>query len=196
MQFYKPDYLTKLTLLKPLNPKQERFCKEYLIDFNATQAAIRAGYSKQTAYSIGQRLLKNVEVKRFLESKGKQLATKLEISQERTLREIARMAYSDIRNIYNNDGSVKAVHELDDDTAAAISSVEIDEQVNGKSKVKTRTKKFRFHDKTKAVEMLAKHFHIYQDITPTVVVNNQIDLSKLTADELLALLNLKKKIAA
>ena len=46
-----------------MTPRQEKFCIEYLIDLNATQAAIRAGYSKKTAYSMGQRLLKNVEIK-------------------------------------------------------------------------------------------------------------------------------------
>lgn len=48
--------------MSKLNAKQEMFCKEYIIDLNATQAAIRAGYSERTAYSQGQRLLKNVEV--------------------------------------------------------------------------------------------------------------------------------------
>lgn len=46
-----------------MTPRQEKFCVEYLIDLNATQAAIRAGYSEKTAYSMGQRLLKNVEIK-------------------------------------------------------------------------------------------------------------------------------------
>lgn len=46
-----------------MTPRQEKFCIEYLIDLNATQAAIRAGYSEKTAYSMGQRLLKNVEIK-------------------------------------------------------------------------------------------------------------------------------------
>lgn len=45
-----------------MTPRQEKFCVEYLIDLNATQAAIRAGYSDKTAYSMGQRLLKNVEI--------------------------------------------------------------------------------------------------------------------------------------
>ena len=51
-----------------LTAKQQRFCDEYLIDLNATQAAIRSGYSEKTAYSQGQRMLKNVEVKAYLDS--------------------------------------------------------------------------------------------------------------------------------
>ena len=50
----------------PLTTKQKRFCQEYLIDLNATQAAIRAGYSEKSAYSVGQRMLKNVEVKKYI----------------------------------------------------------------------------------------------------------------------------------
>lgn len=50
-----------------LTPKQKRFCEEYLIDLNATQGAIRAGYSQKTAYSTGQRMLKNVEVQNYIQ---------------------------------------------------------------------------------------------------------------------------------
>lgn len=49
-----------------MTTKQKRFCQEYLIDLNATQAAIRAGYSEKSAYSVGQRILKNVEVKKYI----------------------------------------------------------------------------------------------------------------------------------
>lgn len=52
-----------------LNEKQKRFCDEYLIDLNATQAAIRAGYSEKTAYTIGQKLTKKNEVKAYIEEK-------------------------------------------------------------------------------------------------------------------------------
>ncbi len=57
----------------PLTTKQKRFCTEYLIDLNATQAAIRAGYSEKTAYSMGQRMLKNVEIKKYIDQQLKQL---------------------------------------------------------------------------------------------------------------------------
>ena len=49
-----------------MTTKQKRFCQEYLIDLHATQAAIRAGYSEKSAYSVGQRILKNVEVKKYI----------------------------------------------------------------------------------------------------------------------------------
>lgn len=100
-----------------LAPKQERFVAEYLVDLNATQAAIRAGYSAKTAYSAGQRLLKHVEIqKRVSAGKGKQLA-KAEITAERVIAEIARLCLSDVRKLFNDDGSLKKPKDWDDDTA-------------------------------------------------------------------------------
>lgn len=69
-----------------LTPKQQRFVDEYLLDVNATQAAIRAGYSEKTAYSQGQRLLKNVEVEKFLSERARSASQKVDLSAERVLR--------------------------------------------------------------------------------------------------------------
>jgi phage terminase small subunit len=63
--------------MQKLSAKQEQFCREYLVDLNATQAAIRAGYSPKTAYSMGQRLLKNVEVQAFIQRAKQERAEKL-----------------------------------------------------------------------------------------------------------------------
>lgn len=69
-----------------LTPKQERFVAEYIIDLNATQAAMRAGYSEKTAYSQGQRLLKDVEIQALLSKKIANASEKLDLSAERVLR--------------------------------------------------------------------------------------------------------------
>ena len=69
-----------------MNLKQKRFVDEYLIDFNATQSAIRAGYSRQTAYSQGQRLLKHVEVKNEIEKRRKEKESELIATQDEVLR--------------------------------------------------------------------------------------------------------------
>jgi phage terminase small subunit len=65
-----------------LTEKQQRFVEEYLIDLNATQAAIRAGYSAKTAYSSGQRMLKNVEVARLIEDGMKARSIRTELTQD------------------------------------------------------------------------------------------------------------------
>ncbi len=63
-----------------MSPKQQRFAEEYVVDHNATQAAIRAGYSPKTAYSQGQRLLKNVEVAEAVRAKEARLSRKIEVT--------------------------------------------------------------------------------------------------------------------
>jgi len=65
-----------------LTDKQQRFCEEYLIDLNATQAAIRAGFSEKTARSQGQRLLTNVDIQNHLQSAKEKLSEKTELTQE------------------------------------------------------------------------------------------------------------------
>ena len=74
--------------MQKLSPKQERFAREYLLDLNATQAAIRAGYSPKTAYSMGQRLLKNVEVQAFIQSAKQERAEKLARTAQDVLNDI------------------------------------------------------------------------------------------------------------
>jgi len=78
-----------------LNDKQARFCDEYLIDLNATQAAIRAGYSAETAYSQGQRLLKNVEVKASLSERMKTKQDEAIASQDEVLKYLTSVLRSE-----------------------------------------------------------------------------------------------------
>ena len=72
-----------------MTPKQQRFCDEYLVDLNATQAALRAGYSKKTAYSIGVENLRKPEIQAEIQKRQNRLRNKLEITQEKVLRELA-----------------------------------------------------------------------------------------------------------
>jgi len=167
-----------------LSDKQKRFCDHYLISFNATQSAIKAGYSKKTAHSIGSENLIKPEIQKYLQSKKEKIAKKLEISQERTMLEMARISFSSVLNLYNEDGTFKPIHELDDNTAAAIQSLELNED--------GEIIKIKLWDKNKPMEMLGKHFKIYADITP-VVVNNTFDIGSLSAEDLKQLLALKKK---
>ena len=79
-----------------LTPKQKVFATEYLIDLNATQAAIRAGYSKRTAHSQGPRLLDNVEVKREIQELGAKRSERCKITSDEVLQEIAKIAFVDL----------------------------------------------------------------------------------------------------
>ena len=77
-----------------LTDKQKRFCEEYLIDLNATQAAIRAGYSPKTAEQTASRLLRNVKVQEYIAKRQKELSRSTHITQERVIKELALIAFS------------------------------------------------------------------------------------------------------
>lgn len=183
--------------MKPLTPKQKLFALEYLVDHNAKQAAIRAGYSKKTAEGQGSRLLRNAQVKKFLATKEEKIEKKLEISAERTKLEIARIAYQDVRQFYDKDGKLIPIHLLTDDAAACLAGMDIEEvwgyEVKADANIQTgELKKIRRYDKVRALEMLAKHFKIYVEAPPPPVT---VNLTNLSPADLKALLAIKKKLA-
>src|SRR5687767_10030922 len=108
-----------------LTDKQIRFCEEYLIDLNATQAAIRAGYSPKTAHSIGAENLIKPEIQEYLSNRQKELQEATGITQKRVLEEYAKVAFLDIRKFYTVDGALKSIHDLDDESAGALAGCEV-----------------------------------------------------------------------
>ena len=124
---------------KDLTPKQALFVDEYLRDMNATQAAIRAGYSAKTAESAGPRLLGNVRVQQAISAARERLAKKFEITRERVMLEYARLAFADPRNFFNADGTLKRVPELDDDAAASLAGFEVMEEFEGAERIASRS---------------------------------------------------------
>lgn len=145
-----------------MTPKQERFVAEYLVDLNATQAAIRCGYSEKTAYSQGQRLLKHVEVSAAIAGKTEKQLGKVAVTAERVKERLAALAFSDIRDFYLPDGNLKPLHKLTSDQAAAIAGFEIIKKnaVAGDGKIDT-VHKIKIADQLKALEMLGKHFGLF-----------------------------------
>lgn len=160
-------------MAKGLTGKRKLFVQEYLIDLNATQAAIRAGYSEKTAYSQGQRLLKDVEIQSAISEAMQKRSERTEITQDRVLQELAKIGFADIRkavtwgrspidqeseNAEPNGLGVYPVelvpsNEVDDDTAAAITEVSL-----------TRTGvKIKMADKRAALETLLKHLAAQED---------------------------------
>lgn len=108
-----------------LTDKQEMFCQQYLIDFNATQAAIRSGYSKESAQQIGsENLLKPVIQARIAELKLDVMRA-VGITQARVYQELSRLAFFDIRKVYTDEGSLMPIKSIDDDSAAAIAGIKV-----------------------------------------------------------------------
>lgn len=148
-----------------MTPKQQRFVAEYLVDLNATQAAIRAGYSAKTAGAIGHENLTKPEIQKALGAQRSKLEAQTGITKERVLRELGAVGLSDIRRLYNEDGSFKPIHTLTEEEAAQLAGVEVDEVVNaeGEKVERIRTTKVKRWDKTKALELLGRHLGLWAD---------------------------------
>lgn len=89
-----------------LNDRQQLFAQEYLVDLNATQAAIRAGYSQKTARSQGERLLTNVDIAAAIQRGIKERIEKTQITAERVLLELAAIAFMDIEKLAEVGGKI------------------------------------------------------------------------------------------
>lgn len=139
---------------KPLNERQKAFCLEYLIDPNATQAAIRAGYSKNTAHVQGFDLLKNPKIKERLQAVRKELQNKTNISNAKIINEYIRVAFArltDFVSLKGNTITVKSFDELSDDQKAAICEIT----------QKGEYFKVKLHDKLRALDSLSKIFGLF-----------------------------------
>lgn len=149
-----------------LTNKQARFVEEYLIDLNATQAAIRAGYSKKTAKDIACENLAKPNISEAIAKAQEKRSKRTEVTQDRVLQELAKIGFSDIRGLLTPGGNLKPVEDWDDELAGAVSSVEvvtkpsIDE--NGEKTVE-HVHKLRVWDKNSALEKLGKHLGMYID---------------------------------
>lgn len=148
-----------------LNPKQQRFCREYIIDLNATQAAIRAGYSKKTAASIGEEHLRKPEIAHYVNKLKAEREQRLEVSADDVLRQILYLAKADPRQVLHEDGTFRPISEWPDEVAACVAAIEFEDRSGaGKDAKRVREiKKIKWWDKTKALEMLARHKALFTD---------------------------------
>ncbi|MCA2854706.1 MAG: terminase small subunit [Chitinophagaceae bacterium] len=138
-----------------LSKKQLRFAEEYMIDFNGAQAAIRAGYTANSAKIHAVRLLKNKAIHDLIEQKRKELSERIGVSVDKVVNELAKHAFQDVRKYYDQNGVLKKISELDECAAAVVVGVET-EIVNG-----VGTQKFKRTDPVKALELLGKHLGIF-----------------------------------
>lgn len=158
-----------------LTPKQKAFCDEYLIDLNATQAAIRAGYSTKTARDIGSENLAKPNIRAYIDKAIAERSKRTGINQDRIIRELARIALVNANNVIDMNSATVREGASEDDTAA-IASI----------KVKTTPfedgegveREIKFADKLKALELLGKHLGMFKDKVELSVLNaekNKLD---------------------
>lgn len=150
--------------------RERLFVAEYLADAkqNGKEAAIRAGYSAKSAAVTACGLLRKPHVAAAVEAKHHQTLVNLDITRERVLGELAKLAYFDPRNLFNEDGSAKQINELDDVTAAAVAGVEVYQEFLSRGEDKEEggigiTKKFKLADKRGPLELLGKHLKLFTD---------------------------------
>ena len=142
------------------------FVARYIKDPNATSAAIAAGYSERTARSIGSELLTNPNIAEAIRKAQFKLIHGLEVSAERVVRELARLAFSDARKFFREDGTAKDIGSIDDDSAAAIAGIEVFEEYTGSGETRELagyTKKFKIADKGANLERLGKHLGLFKE---------------------------------
>lgn len=162
-----------------MNDRQRRFVSEYLIDLNATQAAIRAGYSPKTAQEQSSRLLSNVMVQEALSQEQQARSVRTQITQDRVIQEIARLGLSDIRGVFSESGSLLPPGEWSDDLSAAVASIEVDQRKEPSEDGERYTvTKLKLWDKNAALEKLCKHLGLYErdNEQKQIVVNIRDDL--------------------
>ncbi|HWQ76568.1 MAG TPA: terminase small subunit [Syntrophomonas sp.] len=149
-----------------LTAKQQRFVEEYLVDLNATQAAIRAGYSAKTAEVIGFENLRKPKIQELINKAMQGRSERTEITADRVLQEYARLGFFDPRKLFNDDGSPKGIHELDDETAAVLAGLDVIEIWEGKGEDRHFVgylKKYKLADKKGALDSIARHLGMFND---------------------------------
>lgn len=136
-------------LLAKLKDKHARFVEEYLIDLNATQAALRAGYTELSARKQSYRLLANIGVKAAIDAGKAEIAARTRINQDEVIKELCRIGFARVTDYLTFDADgvhIKGSDQLTDDQVAAIASVS--DETFGPFQ---RTIKFKLHDKVKSL---------------------------------------------
>lgn len=140
--------------------RQDLFVEEYLIDLNATQAAIRAGYSVKTANEQGSRLLANVSVQSKIARKMAERSKRTGINQDRVVLELARIAFVNPKDLIDPfDASIRS--GATDDDLACIQSIKVKTMEGEKGSSIER--EVKLNDKMKALELLGKHLGMWND---------------------------------
>jgi len=161
-----------------LTEKQRRFVDEYLIDLNATQAAIRAGYSVKTADKQGYQLLEKTRVAEAISEKMAERSRRTGVNQDRVVMELAKIAFVNAADVIDSDDATIKAGATADDTAA-IQSVKV--KVIPTKEGEGVEREIRLNDKLKALELLGKHLGMWNDkldvnLNIPVVISGEDDL--------------------
>lgn len=152
--------------MKKLSPKQEMFCREYCLDMNATQAAIRAGYEENSATVHASRMLAKANILERVNYYLAQRAERVDIKADGVLKELGRIGYADVKYIFKEDGTVKPIGEWPEELTRACAGIEVVETFENMGSTKLWSgyiKKIKFWDKPKALELMGKNQKLFTD---------------------------------
>lgn len=161
-----------------LTEKQRKFVEEYLIDLNATQAAIRAGYSVKTANEQGSQNLAKLSIQEEIAKEMAERSKRTGINQDRVVLELAKIAFVKITDVVDDEGRIK--QDAADEDLACIESVKVKEIPTRSGDVGIE-REVKLSPKLKALELLGKHLGMWNDkldvnVTLPVVITGEDDL--------------------
>lgn len=143
---------------RKLNPKQQRFVEEYLIDLNATQAAIRAGYSPKTATAIASENLVKPNISAAIACAMAERSKRTGITQDRVLEELAKVAFIKLTDIVDDTGKIKA--DATDEDRACIESIKYKRTDTDTGYSEER--EVKASPKLKALELIGRHLGMFE----------------------------------
>lgn len=148
---------------EPLTDRQQRFCEEYLVDLNATQAAIRTGYSEKTARQQGERLLSNADIQAQIQKLQAERSNRTQITADRVLAELALIGFSNVNHYSADDaGRIVLLEGAPEEAVRAVSSVKITSRTSSRGETETKTE-IKLWDKVSALDKIGRHLGMFKD---------------------------------
>lgn len=162
-----------------MTKKQKLFVEEYLIDLNATQAAIRAGYSPDTAKAIGSENLTKPDIRAHIDKAMAERSKRTGVNADRVAMELAKIAFINAMDVIDTKTATVKADALPEDTAA-IQSVKVKTSSSANSEMVER--EIKMADKIKALELLGKHLGMFKDC---VELSGSLESEKTKMDDII-----------
>jgi phage terminase small subunit len=162
-----------------LTQKQKRFIEEYLIDLNGTQAAIRAGYSPDTANEIASQNLAKLNIKGEINKALAERSKRTGVNQDRVIQELAKIAFVNLTDLIDTN-SCKIKPDATREDTATLLSVKVKKTTFETGESEER--EIKLMDKLKALELLSKHLGLFKDSSLNVNIGVKI-LDDIKDDE-------------
>ena len=163
-----------------MNAKQEAFVREYLVDLSATQAAIRAGYSKKTAGQIGWQLLKKLQNE--IHDAYQARAERVDVRADRVLEEIALAAFLDPILLFAENGTLLPLSAMPAHARRAIAGIEVEEIFDGRGEDRQfigYLKKIKLVSKEGTLTLAGRHLGMFTDKNETKLTSDAPILVKI-----------------